>query len=294
MKYTIYKTTNDIDGKFYYGKHQTENPNDSYLGSGVRLERAISKYGREHFHKEVLFVFDTEEEMNAKEREIITEELISNPNCYNMTFGGEGGDTWSYSGRKHTEETKSKIREIILKKFQDPEYRARHKYAANHRVMHMKLETPEKYAMMLKRMGEKISKRKREQIYHVADETRKKISASLVRYYDKIGRKNKQKTKREIHSDVPVCGKKTTINNGTIELRIFIEEKDWYLNHGWNLGATPLRKKPSEQSKLNSSGKGKLIVHHKQLKQIKRIFPDELERFLNLGWERGYLNKKRF
>lgn len=35
--YTIYKTTNLINGKIYIGKHQTKDPYDSYLGSGKRL-----------------------------------------------------------------------------------------------------------------------------------------------------------------------------------------------------------------------------------------------------------------
>lgn len=61
MTYTIYKTTNLLNGMFYIGKHQTEDPNDSYLGSGVYLKRAIAKYGKCNFKKEVLYVFDSEE-----------------------------------------------------------------------------------------------------------------------------------------------------------------------------------------------------------------------------------------
>ena len=74
--YIIYKTTNDLNGMFYYGKHVTSNLNDSYLGSGVHLERAIKTYGREHFHKEIVCVCSSEQEMNEKEREIVTEELV--------------------------------------------------------------------------------------------------------------------------------------------------------------------------------------------------------------------------
>lgn len=116
LKHTIYKTVNNINGKFYIGKHQTFNINDGYLGSGVVLEKAIKKYGKEHFHKEILFVFETEEEMNAKEKELVTRELINDPLCYNACLGGEGGDTWSCVGRRHTEETKQKIRESLIKK----------------------------------------------------------------------------------------------------------------------------------------------------------------------------------
>lgn len=55
MKYTIYKTTNIKNGKYYIGKHQTENENDSYLGSGIALKKAIKKFGKNSFIKEILY-----------------------------------------------------------------------------------------------------------------------------------------------------------------------------------------------------------------------------------------------
>ena len=48
MKYfTIYQITNNINNKYYIGKHITDNPYDSYMGSGKAIIRAIKKYGKE-------------------------------------------------------------------------------------------------------------------------------------------------------------------------------------------------------------------------------------------------------
>lgn len=109
MRYTIYKVTNQLNGKFYIGKHQTLDPNDRYFGSGRALLNAIKLHGKKNFVKEVLFDFDSEVEMNAKERELITEAQIADPNCYNMAVGGEGGP--HFKGRSHSAETISKIKE---------------------------------------------------------------------------------------------------------------------------------------------------------------------------------------
>lgn len=108
MFYTIYKTTNKHNGKFYIGKHQTNNVDDSYIGSGKKLLEAIRKYGRGSFSKEVLFIFDNEHEMNLKEKELITEEFVERRDNYNMGIGGEGGP--HFKGKTHTSEALQKIK----------------------------------------------------------------------------------------------------------------------------------------------------------------------------------------
>lgn len=85
--YTIYKITNKFNGKYYIGKHQTNNLDDGYMGSGKYLKHAINKYGIECFSKEILHVFATEEEMNQKEKELV----VINEHSYNLCEGGKGG-----------------------------------------------------------------------------------------------------------------------------------------------------------------------------------------------------------
>lgn len=89
--YTVYKTSNKINGKFYIGTHKTSNLNDTYMGSGKLIKRAIEKYGPENFTKEILFVFDNPNDMFAKEAEIVTDEFLMEENTYNLRIGGEGG-----------------------------------------------------------------------------------------------------------------------------------------------------------------------------------------------------------
>ncbi len=88
MYYTIYKTTNLINGKFYIGKHQTKDLNDGYLGSGKLLKRAINKYGLDNFHKEILYVCESEKQMNALEKILVVPDPELN---YNLCTGGHGG-----------------------------------------------------------------------------------------------------------------------------------------------------------------------------------------------------------
>ena len=85
----FYKITNNINDHFYYGIHSTDNLNDDYMGSGVRLRHAYKKYGIENFSKEILKFFDSREAAADYELEIVTEELVRDENCYNLIIGGE-------------------------------------------------------------------------------------------------------------------------------------------------------------------------------------------------------------
>ncbi len=122
MHYTIYKTTCLKNSKFYIGKHQTKNLDDGYLGSGKLLGRAIKKYGRENFKKEILETFSTEAEMNAAEKRLV----ILGPQSYNLCEGGNGGFGYINSSeeilkKRDTKENKRKGYLAALSAMTDPE-----------------------------------------------------------------------------------------------------------------------------------------------------------------------------
>ena len=92
--YTVYKTTNLVNGKYYFGVHKTENPDDDYLGSGTYIKRAVAKHGAQNFRKEVLFAYGDPEPAFAKEDELIQAHRGIDPLCKNLRKGGSSGFDW--------------------------------------------------------------------------------------------------------------------------------------------------------------------------------------------------------
>lgn len=92
--YLIYKITNTVNGKIYVGAHVTWDINDGYMGSGHALNRAKKKYGIEHFIKEILHIFDNEQDMWVEELNIVNEEFCKRTDTYNIRTGGVGG--WNH------------------------------------------------------------------------------------------------------------------------------------------------------------------------------------------------------
>ena len=107
--YMIYRITNQVNNKIYIGKHITDNVNDNYLGSGHYLARAVKKYGKENFKKEIMFIFDNEQDMNNKEKELVDLEFVLRKDTYNLVLGGNGGQIVLKEGHPKYEETKRKI-----------------------------------------------------------------------------------------------------------------------------------------------------------------------------------------
>lgn len=140
-KHFIYLTTNLINNKKYIGKHYGE-LDDSYLGSGVLLQRAINKYGEKNFKRIILYISKDAKENNEKEKQFITiYNAVKSDEFYNIASGGDGGDLFNclsleqkeivrkkykerstgennpMYGKHHSEETKQKIRENTDKSF---------------------------------------------------------------------------------------------------------------------------------------------------------------------------------
>lgn len=108
--YGIYKITNLVNGKMYIGKHVTDNLDDGYMGSGIVINNAIKKYGKENFRKEWLGFYEDEEELNYMERVFVDQTWIDRSDTYNLKIGGEGGfpkELWL--GRKRSIKNRQRL-----------------------------------------------------------------------------------------------------------------------------------------------------------------------------------------
>lgn len=94
----IYKITNTINNKIYIGK-STDSRNHkkiSYYGSGLLIGRAIEKYGISNFTKEIIDECLNNDELCEREMYWILHYNSTDKSVgYNITSGGDGGDTMS-------------------------------------------------------------------------------------------------------------------------------------------------------------------------------------------------------
>jgi group I intron endonuclease len=103
-----YITTNTLNNKKYVGMHSAINTNNSYLGSGILLKKAIKKYGKEIFKKEILCVCESKEIAHENEKKYIEQYNSIQPNGYNIhPNGGLGLNDY------HTEESCKKMSEKL-------------------------------------------------------------------------------------------------------------------------------------------------------------------------------------
>lgn len=130
----IYKITNTINNKIYIGKDTRNNPN--YMGSGVYLKKAINKYGIENFRKEILENVEDNQTLCQLEKEWIKFYKESGHPMYNISDGGDGGNTWE--NNPNFEEIKNKYYKPVI--IDNVEYQSINKAASSLGIGRKKLK----------------------------------------------------------------------------------------------------------------------------------------------------------
>lgn len=122
----VYLVTNTVNGKKYVGITSKSLPHrwsqhcylaDRATEKSYAIHRAIAKYGRDAFTREVLATAQSMSDLNTLEIAAIAEHQSFGPNGYNMTAGGGG-----ITGFFHSPETRAKIQAAHADKRLSPEH----------------------------------------------------------------------------------------------------------------------------------------------------------------------------
>ena len=176
----IYKTTNLVNGKQYIGKDKHNNPN--YIGSGTYLKKAIKKYGKENFKKEILEVCSSSKELMEREEYWLNYyDAGGDPNFYNT-------HNYSYGCPSHSEETRRKMSESRKgkpKKKHSEESKRRmseSRRGEKHFMYGKQVSTKTREKIRQSLIGKKFSEERRQNIskshlgHIVSEDTKRKLS----------------------------------------------------------------------------------------------------------------------
>ena len=200
-----------INGKTYIGQHKFSlDKKDYYMGKGILITKAIKKYGKENFKKDIIEVVLSQFETNVLEKYYIAKERAIGKAEYNIADGGEGCGGWN-KGKHHSEKTKRKIGENNIGKHGMPKSEeAKKKMAEAHKgkplseehKKKLKGRTPwNKGKKMSEEYKEKLSESHKRQpawnkgkkglFHHTEEEKRKQSEAQKGKHWFNNGKVNK-------------------------------------------------------------------------------------------------------
>ena len=299
----FYRTTNLINNKYYFGVHKTSNLNDGYLGSGLRLQYAIKKYGYDNFKNEILKFFDTYQEALDYEMEIVNEQLLLDPMCYNLACGGgrltEGPHLrHKESGEIHHPKNYEEYKKMYDSGLYDSLMKGRIVVKDKNGKIFSVLATDERYLngeLLYHTLGTVVVKDKNNNFFrvdcndprylsgeltctwkgrHCSEDTKKKIKLKLLSQNHQKGETNSQYGTMFIHNLELAKNK-----------RIKKEDLNIWINLGWIKGAKFTTRNNRKQE--NHPRWGTCWIYNDIEQRSIQVKKEELQRWIDTGWKKG-------
>lgn len=247
-----YKWTNKSNGMIYIGSHSGK-IDDNYKGSGKYFKRAY-KLNPENFEREIIEFYPNKIEMLEAERKLLQDNKVAdNPIFYNLTECAYGG-----SNHKHLSEKERK--EIYTKANKASVDRNRSASKEEKEITKLRKQESWKKSPKLKSHSENVSIRRKNEELKKTDEEKTIFSNKCKESYYNRGVKNIEVHHKKIKESV----KQSYINNP--ELIAIRTEHFKNINTG--------------RIYINKDGKSK------------RIYPTELQQFIDNGWNLGMTKRK--
>jgi hypothetical protein len=296
--YTYKLTFKNDERYYYYGVHCTNiDPEyDNYYGSGTKIKEMHKIYGKDCFNKEILEFFPTKKDALLAEDKLVPVELLNDEFCLNRIQGGGTFDTTGmkmnqahrdsvskrFKGKKRTPESIQKMIETRRKRGTD-----KHSEETRKKLSEIKKE------MVAITNGKTTKFVKKEDVnnwllngwsFGYSESRNKKLSNS------KMGEKNPMYHKawsEESKKKMLETKYKNGTNFHSEKTKAILAEKN-----------REKAKDPEFRRKLSEAGKGK-NTWSKGRKRInkdgktKAVLPEELQTYLNEGWQLGHGYKCR-
>lgn len=259
----IYKITNLINNKIYIGKEVKEKPD--YFGSGMYIKRAIKKYGKENFRKDIIQYYEFEEELDEMEKFWIRELKSQVPNGYNIAEGGLGGAL--FTGHQHSEESKKKI-------------------SQSHKALERHCSWQHKLAISKAHKGQIISKEQREKL-SIAFKGKSWIErfgeerANEIKEKIRLKRTGQKRPKQSLAMKGRFTGKNNPMYGKKMTEELKQKKREYFLTN--NPGKN---KSPETIRKISESKKGK--PGHLHTQEYKNLMSEKMK----LVWEKRKSEQK--
>lgn len=241
--YYIYKITNLLNSKIYIGYHfSIDIEKDKYMGSGKLIQKAIKKYGKHNFKREILHSVETLVEALEIERNLVNLDFVQNEMTYNCVIGGRVGNRFYYNeGSVHN---KGKVSMFNLE---------------NGKLVYIAKENVNEYLQNGFDLG--TGKKDHCPIFDIGRQTIIYVPKCNIQDFlntEKFILKNTTSDKLVVH------------HNESNQLKyINPDELDYHLSNGYNLG--------NSKSGVN---KNRIYVHDVKTFKNKRILENQLDKFL--------------
>lgn len=272
----IYKTTNLINGKIYIGKKKGEFTN-TYFGSGKYLRNALQKYGIDNFTVEKIEDCESLEVQNIRERYWIDFYMKSGIEMYNISKGGDGGDTfYKLSDHDRIERTSKLSKNSYFANLTTDQDKQLHKKAWETRRKNGndKMSEEQKLKLSESHKGHKVS-----------EETRRKLSMALSgKNHPLYGTHRSLQTRVKISKTKKGCKFSDEVRKN-MSMAQMGEKNNFY-------GKTHT----DEIKKLIGSYNKDRFANRVWINDgnvNKRVLVSELEHYKNLGFEEGRIKWKR-
>lgn len=116
----VYKITNLINGKIYIGLStvNTQYNRKNYYGSGILIKKALKKYGKSSFTKEIIFETNELEDLQRFEKEIIYE-YQDKFELYNVAEGGQTGHWTQFKSEEELKDIRDRQRQSLIEYYKE-------------------------------------------------------------------------------------------------------------------------------------------------------------------------------